>query len=457
MGRKRGTALQEAAAAAAAAAVAASQGASNDQLLGVTDDDDDPDTADVAEDVLEGLRRLDQGQRVTWYVYCDTPGRTGASEGYVEKLRTEHLDEARFKLRYGPGEYRVFGRTADGHYVRGSHKTIKISDIGAEPGSLTANPHDPVALLREMRTADEQRAAKRTEELKTYASILAAPIATLGAALIARRPALDLPALITALRPQQNTLAEMTTALTNLRQLSGGESNSLDVALKVLDKIQDLPTGQQGEIGWLGFFRDLIREAAPHARELLTQLQQRSVGPGQLPPGSTSGPAFGPGVAPSLPAGAPTLVTNGSAGSPSSPSGVMPGSSSQPAQPFPTPTLSPSPSQSTTEAADMWRVVEPWLRRKAEELHESAASNMPVELCAEMLLMQVEKKWGAVVTSADLAAIIARPDWWQHVVSFYPAIEVYQAWMTDLRQELLSMLEEDARTRQPQQPQEPQT
>ena len=274
MPRKRTTVLQEAAAA-AAAAVAATR--NDDQLIPLAEDDD----AELAEDVLEGLRKLDTGSnRVTWYVYSDTPGRSGNSEGYIEKLRTEHLDEARFKSRYGPGEYRVFGRSSDGHYVKGSHKTIRISDIGAEPGTLNGQSTDALALLREMRQADEQRAAKRSEEVKSYATILATPLATLGAALIARRPALDIPALIAALRPQQSTLTEVTTALANLRQLSGSDS-SLDVVLKVIDKLQDLPTGQSGETGWFGFLRDIVKEAAPHAREVLTQLaQQRS---GALP------------------------------------------------------------------------------------------------------------------------------------------------------------------------------
>jgi hypothetical protein len=422
--------LQEAAAA-AAAAVAATR--NDDQLIPLAEDDD----AELAEDVLEGLRKLDTGSnRVTWYVYSDTPGRSGNSEGYIEKLRTEHLDEARFKSRYGPGEYRVFGRSSDGHYVKGSHKTIRISDIGAEPGTLNGQSTDALALLREMRQADEQRAAKRSEEVKSYATILATPLATLGAALIARRPALDIPALIAALRPQQSTLTEVTTALANLRQLSGSDS-SLDVVLKVIDKLQDLPTGQSGETGWFGFLRDIVKEAAPHAREVLTQLAQQRSGalPGQLPVGATTGPAFGPGVQSLPPApSAPVSI----------PSSPLSGGASKPVSSSPTPTATQSVSQSPSEGADMWTMIEPWLRRKAEDLHEAASSNIPVELVAEMLLTQAEKKFGFVITPAELTEVLSRPDWWQHVVTFYPALEPYQAYCSDLRQEILGMLEEDS-------------
>ncbi len=420
MGRKRSSAaLQEAAAVLADAAAA-------QQLDGSAED---VEQAEISEDVLEGLRRLDQGgNRVTWYVYSDTPGKSGDSEGYVEKLKTEHLDEQRFKTRYGPGEYRVMGRTSEGHYVKGSHKVIKISDIGAEAPAAKAAETDVVTLMRELRAADDARQKARDENLKTYATILAVPLATLGAALIGRKPAIDIAALVTALRPAQSppTLTDMTAALANLKQIQGPDAGggNVELVLKVIERLQDLPQGGGGEGGWLGFLRDVVKEAAPHARELLAQ----RLPAGQLPPGSTTGPAFGPGVTP-----APVRAANGA--SPPMPI-ASEASRSSPA---------PPPSGVPPAGADhnMWTIAEPWLRRQADNLHEWAAANMDVELCAEMLLASVPKAFRAVLGPADVMGYLQRPDWWAALIAFHPPLAPYEAWIDDARQEVLHLLQEE--------------
>ncbi len=90
----------------------------------------------------------------------------------------------------------------------------------------------------------------------------------------------------------------------------------------------------------------------------------------------------------------------------------------------------------------MWRLAEPWLRRKAEELHEAASTNMPIELEAERLLMAAEKKFGEAVT-VNARAWLQHPDWWVYVVSFHPTLQPYQAWLDDLRRELLVLLSDE--------------
>jgi hypothetical protein len=418
-----------AAAAAELVAAAAAADAGTDEVI-------DMDAEEIAADVLDGLRRLDQGgNTVTWYVYCDSPLER---EGFIEKLRTEQLDEQRFRSKYGPGEYRVQGRARDGGYVKGSHKIIKISSILADETRPNTAP-DALSMLREMRAADDARATKRAEELKTYATILATPLATLGAALITRRPAIDVAALVTALRPQQSSLSEMTTALTNLKALQGdqGGGGGVEVVLKVLERLQDLPQGGGGELGWLGFIRDIIKEAAPHARELLGQLAQNRPPPqqqGALPPGATSGPPFGPGVnsAPALPQPQPpTPPTNGAT-----------------PPPGPSPVSSPSgaaPSGEDAEAMALWQMAEPWLRRRAEELLEDASTNMDTELCAEVLLTKARKKFGAFVALPQLLPLLKHPQWWDQVTAFAPPLAPYQAWVDDVRASLVEMIEDELR------------
>lgn len=406
-GRKRRDPVTEAAAA-AAAAVAATQTA--DLVIEPADDD-----AEVIEDVLEGLRRLDTGEnRVTWYVYSNSAGKTGSSEGYIEKLRSDQLDEARFKSLYGPGEYRIVGRTREGGYVKGSHKIVRISDIGATDPD-TGGATDAVALLREMRASEEKRAQQRAENLKTTAAIVATPLATILAALIARRPALDMPALITALRPQQNSLTEMTTALANLKQLESGGGSNVDLVLKLLDRLQDMPGGSGGD-GWLGVIRDVVREVSPAVRDVVGQITQPKPAAAIGAPIQTPAPA-------ALPAAVPT---NGAA------PGAVPVQATDAAAPM-------------QEDNAMWALVQPWLKRQAENLLDEAASNMPVELSAEHLLTAAEKKFGGFLSQQDLVTLLSRPDWWEFVIAFHPPLAPFQAWVADVRQEILGMLQESIR------------
>jgi hypothetical protein len=422
---KRKTKLEETAAAAAVAAVAAAQDAADDVTeLGELE------AAELTEEVLEGLRRLESpGTKILWRVYCDVPAE-GKREGFVAKLRTDQLDEALFKKRYGPGEYRVVGKGADGQYVRGAHAVIKISDID-DPGSPGSGggAQDAVSLVREMRAADEARAAKRSEELKGYATILAAPAATIAAALLTRRPSLDVPALIAALRPQQSSLGELTQALTNLNELQRGKDSGgsgVELVLKVLEKVQDLPQiGGGGEGGWLGFIRDVIRETAPHARELLTQLSQQRQQPPGLPAPGTAPPPLLPPSTPQTTSGA-----NGATPPPSSPSVASSDSPSAPSAP-------------ASEADAMLAAVQPWLRRKAEDLHEWAAGNLDPELCGEMLLASVPKPFRSLMSAPELAELLQRADWFQQLTAFYPPLAPYAAWLDDVRSTVLQILQDE--------------
>lgn len=408
--------LEEAAAAAAAAAVAAHSDSA----------DLEAEDEEVLEEVLEGLRKFDAGGgTVTWRVYCDVP-RDGKTEGYVAKLRTEQLDETLFKNQYGPGVYRVVGKGSDGQYIKGAHAVIKISDIGATPaGAPAGGGGDPVALLREMRQADEARAAKRAEDLKTWATILAAPLGSIGAALIAR-PGLDVPALIAALRPQQSSLGELTTALTNLNQLQGERTGPLDMALKLLERIQDLPTSAGGDTGWLGIVRDFIREAAPAAREFLQTNAQRPSAPAQVTVVPTAAPVLPPKAHPGANGSTPPpSVSVASSGSPSAPSATAPASA--PASDDP-----------------MLQFVEPWLRRKAEDLLEWAAENRDPELFAEVLVGSIPKTFRQFVTPAQLLMLLQSADWWERLTAFCPPIGPYRAWVEDCRSVVMELLQEEA-------------
>ena len=92
----------------------------------------------------------------------------------------------------------------------------------------------------------------------------------------------------------------------------------------------------------------------------------------------------------------------------------------------------------------MMRLVEPWLKRKAEDLHEWAGNNLYTELCAEMLLASVPKPFRAFLTVPQLLELLQSPDWWQHLTTFYPPLEPYRAWVDDCRAIVIQMLQEEA-------------
>ena len=94
----------------------------------------------------------------------------------------------------------------------------------------------------------------------------------------------------------------------------------------------------------------------------------------------------------------------------------------------------------------MFRAVEPWLKRKAEDLLESASTNMPIDLEAERLLVAFDKKFKMFVSRQDLKGWLTHPDWWKYVVGFYPTLQPYHAWIDDLREELLAQLAEQEET-----------
>lgn len=416
MARKRKTAM-----AVAAQALAEAANTDRDDLDQNDADDED---VELAANVLDGLRRLDQGEGggITWYVYNDSIDDTG----YIEKVRSDQLDEELFKQRYGPGNYRVVGKTTrGGQYVKGASSPVKISGVLSEARPKpngAAMETDTVALLREMRAADDRRADQRAADNRSWAQALATPLATVAAAFISR-PSPDVAALIAACRPQQSSLTEMTQALVSLQTLQGDKSGALDAFLKVLDRVQDMPDSGGGSSGWLGLAREILREAAPVAKEALSRMGQAGA-PGLLPPGATTGPAFGPGVQARLPA----------ANAPPSPPGAPPANGD------------PSPAGATAqqpEDNDMWKVVEPWLRRRVEELHEDAASNLDVELVADMLYEKAFKRFGMFVPPDQLLQYLQHPQWWELLIGYYQPISPYHAWVDDVRKGLIEIVSEE--------------
>lgn len=91
----------------------------------------------------------------------------------------------------------------------------------------------------------------------------------------------------------------------------------------------------------------------------------------------------------------------------------------------------------------MWGMIKPFLIRKCEDLLEAARENRSIELTAEWLLESIPKLYRAQIAPQQLHDWLNRADWWPIVSEFYPQLQPYQAWLDDVRREVLDMLQEE--------------
>lgn len=419
--------------AAAAAAAAVDAVRSGDQVIVEAASDEE---AEVMADALAGLRRLDVGEPVTWEIHCVEHKRH--EPGFIGRLTVDELDPATIKRKFGPGKYRILGR-ARGAYVRGSHVTITISDFGeATAPSAAPAATDATAVLQRFLESQATREREQAAARRELLTALAAPAATLAAAIInrPRPPAID-PALIAALTGKQSSIGELTTALANLEQLRSkdGGADKLDMALKLIDKLKDLPAGEDSTgSGWADVLRDLLRDGLPAAAEFLKQRQEQARAPqaARVPYAPAASPrAFIPPRA------------NGANGAVAQPPPAPAADPQAPVPPVPAAAIPTLPVAGSDDP--MLKMVEPWLRKQAEQVTEWASNNIDAELAAEMLLANVPALYRKAVDAKQLIEWASRPDWWQMLVMFHPPLAAYQAWVSDLRDELLAMLEEELR------------
>ena len=184
-------------------------------------------------DVLEGLHRLTEGRSATWELHCIAPPE---NEGMVCKLQTSQLDMAYIKGRFPPGEYKIIGRDDRGSYIRGSHKSFKLSALGSSGATVAAESAggDLAGTLKsymEAQAAREREAATQRKDMLLALGGLAAPIV---AAIISRParpdPMASLGPILAALKPgaEQTSLKDLVATMVSLQQLNGGGGNQLE-------------------------------------------------------------------------------------------------------------------------------------------------------------------------------------------------------------------------------------
>ncbi len=398
--RKKASHAEKIAAAAAAAAVRASQtDESNVVRLLVPPNDDDDDDGGLSDDILDDLEKIDaeHGGGITWELYCDSPLD---KSGQIGKLTRSELRGLRDRcLEFGPGEYHVVARATGGRFVKDTRRNIKISGLvrGPNPPIPASAPIDPMTLMQMMDERAEKRRAQASRErmdlIKFWAPILAPMGVEMAKGLFGRGGG--------------ESIKDMVAAMVGMKELvkPAGDS-SVDTLLKGIELAQSLaPEAPSKGSTW----PDIITGALKELRPLTESLAQRRQG-GPAPAPATPQLQFAPTSPP------PSIAAAGTAEMPRA--------------------------ASPADGDDMFKLVEPLLRKLAGELEEFAVNAADPGLAAEALLSKIPRVVRSQVSYEQLQVWLNEPRWWEILSGFHPALQPYQAFCDQVREELISVIEQ---------------
>lgn len=332
---------------------------------------------DADRDVIAALLELEGASDARWRVHRVLPVDNA---GFVCEMNSAELTLATIAARCGPGKYRVNGLDAKGRYI--GQRSITIAKPADNPIRDVSGGNSTVAdMLAIMR---EERARSKDDAFK-WAQLIV--------------PCL-VPILPTIFSRKETSLAELTTALANMKQLAGGDSSQLgrvEEFAKMVEVVKSI-TGDGNDKGstWVDLIRDGVKELAPVAQAALMRV-------------------------PPQPVARPTIANP----RPAPPDGlaVPPPEFVQPAQP---------------EVENPMLKLLQWFRAQLEVLVLKAAKNSDPGLYAEYLADNFPEG----LDPQMLASLLTRDDWWPSLVQFYGPVEPYMGWFTELRKELLDMISE---------------
>jgi hypothetical protein len=293
----------------------------------------------------------------------------------------------------GPGKYRVRGFNTKGRYI--GMKTISIAEAAEVPPAAanSTSLQDMLALMREER-------ARSKDDMYKWATLIVPALAPF------------LPEMVKGMFGRGTSLADLTTALANMKQLAGNDSSQLSKVeefARMVEVIKGI-TGAEKESSGKTIY-DLIdtgiREAMPAITGIVAA--RRGIAPPVVNPTAIPAP-------PQLP--------------PAALAGTKPEAPMNP----------------------LFALAQ-WFGQQLPSLTVKAAKDSDPELYAEVLLDSVPDGMDARM----LRDILARPDWWTQLTTFYPQASPYQGWFTSLRDSMISMVEQEINASLRQQPPEPET
>lgn len=383
---KKKTPGQIAAAAARAATDAALEEEGAAQELLELAPEDDPEA-----EALEALAGIGEGSDTKFVITCLTPLDR---KGKIDEVTRDDLAELwqYIRDRYGPGKYSVHAAT-NGQYVKGSRRVIEISPLAASArapassSSAAAPPADWERYLQRQAEADERRRREAREDRKDLLTLAG----------------LVLPAIISAMSGNRESLGSLTQALANMRALSGGsEGASAEKLIEVLTRGMELGKGSGNPPETvLGVIRETVKDlvSSPIGQSVMDRIANRQ---------ALSAPA--PAALPR-----PTVPT----------------------APPPAPAAPASAAPAPVEGNDM---MLPLLNKLADELLDFATNGCDPGLAAEALVAKVPRMARAMLKGEQLHGWLTHPDWWLYVKQFRPALEPYMGFCDDVRQALYSLL-----------------
>ena len=402
MARKKSQAEKIASAAAAGAARAALEGSGGELEVEV----EGGELEDSELDALKAMAAVgnDDGE-VTFRLACIYPPE---NRGNLPDVDRDDVPNLNFLLRdrYGPGKYVLSAcNSTTGRFLK--RRPITISPLGSSRvGGYAPSPAASAGAaqgfnLQEWQVRQDRLEEQRHREAREDRKDL---IALAG---------LVLPAILG--RGQGPSLTDMTTALTNLRELSGG-GGGLDTFIKGVELGKDVGGGSDSIPGVI---REVIKDltGSPVARSVMDRIASRGA----------------PASPPATPAQPVPRVT------------YQPQAKPQGAIPVPN---RPSP-QGMPEP--VWAgVVLPLLSKLSSELLEFAENGADPFLCAEALVGKTPRQVRAMVKPQQVVEWLKNPDWWTLLKDFKPELEPYQGYCDDVRQALVKLMTEPAE--EPEQP-----
>jgi hypothetical protein len=324
----------------------------------------------IQEDELGALAELDTSANVRWIVTCTAPQD---KVGFCGEMSTGELSIAKLASMYGPGTYKVKGVRDNGQFFR--QRTVRISKAISAPAPTTPAPSSNVQDLLAILAADK---AKSRDEMFKWAGILVPALA---------------PALMKLFDHKGASLAELTVALKNMQEMSGGNKQPDPFAqFQQFAKMLELTREMQPEPEKTGTtIYDLVRDAVQTLPQILAARSAQ--------PAASSPPASVSVTRPVTPTIAP-----------------------------------PAPAQGGNP---MMALVQ-WFTAQLPRLEERASKDRDPTLYADVLLDTLPEN----VSPREIQQLLARPDWWQLLSGFRPTITPYQSWFVELHRALTESVEE---------------
>lgn len=374
------------------------------------------DLADLNDDEGGELFRVTDELRATAGVQVSIVKLTPKEEaGYLAQVPIAEFSNDFVRDTYGAGSYKIRIVGPAGKYIKGG-TTLIIGNAKKAVGGTSATPTDAVGIIAMLEARDKaQRDAAADRRSKLMELIVPGAITgVLGllTALVTRQPTNDTAALIAALKPAPGPgLAEMTTALSNLNSLSGGnKTDPMEQIGKMLGLVKEFmpetatDTGKPGATNWMDILQTVIKEVGPAAKPILEkvmaaqqaqQLQRSPIAVQEQPQVTVQVPLQ--------------------------------------AQPQTTADIQPTGEQSMMEFI-------PVAKEKLQLLAKWAAQNRNPEVYAEVFVDDMPPQFNALLPPPKILEYLRHPQWWEVVTQFEPTLAPYFGYCDEFRNELLEIV-----------------